>query len=175
MAGSRERAPVGRVAPRNPAAIRLRNRLGGEKWQRRLPATSSCRCRRGGQSVAADRPGARSARPQHHGILQGVQRAHRADGEGHADSGRHHRLSGPSFTFETKTPPVTFFLKKAAGIGKNLRLQDAGPRLRRQGDKAQVREIAEKKMKPDLNANDVEAAMAMIEGSARSMGLEVVG
>jgi large subunit ribosomal protein L11 len=63
-----------------------------------------------------------------------------------------------SFTFELKTPPVSFFLKKAANLDS--------------GSKAQVREIAEQKMK-DLNANDIEAAMKMIEGSARSMGLAV--
>ena len=64
-----------------------------------------------------------------------------------------------SFTFAMKTPPVTYFLKKV-GAGKIGR------------DK--VRQIAEAKMK-DLNANDIEAAMRMVEGSARSMGLEVVG
>ena len=75
-----------------------------------------------------------------------------------------------SFTFEMKTPPVSHFLKKAAGIqsgSKTAGITKAGTVT-----KAQVREIAEKKMK-DLNATTVEAAMKMIEGSARSMGLEV--
>jgi large subunit ribosomal protein L11 len=75
-----------------------------------------------------------------------------------------------SFTFELKTPPVSFFLKKAAGIesgSKTPGIAGAGTVT-----KAQVREIAEQKMK-DLNANDIEAAMKMIEGSARSMGLAV--
>ena len=78
-----------------------------------------------------------------------------------------------SFTFEMKTPPVSYFLKKAAKLDKGSKTpgRAAQGRPRHQ---AQVREIAEKKMK-DLNANDVEAAMTMIEGSARSMGLEVVG
>ncbi len=75
-----------------------------------------------------------------------------------------------SFTFVLKTPPASSLLKKAAGIekgsGKNL-VSKAGSVT-----KAQVKEIAEKKMK-DLNANDVNAAMKIIEGSARSMGIEV--
>ena len=77
-----------------------------------------------------------------------------------------------SFTFITKTPPVTYFLKKAA----NLKSGSKEPGKVKAGTigRDKVREIAEKKMK-DLNANDVEAAMRMVEGSARSMGLEVVG
>ena len=77
-----------------------------------------------------------------------------------------------SFTFVMKTAPVSFFLKKAAGLtsgSKEPGKVNAGSVTR-----AQVREIAEAKLK-DLNANDVDAAMLMIEGSARSMGLEVVG
>ncbi len=77
-----------------------------------------------------------------------------------------------SFTFEMKQPPVSFFLKKAAGVGKGSTTPGKGARSGRV-TRDQVREIAEKKM-ADLNCNDVEAAMAMIEGSARSMGLEVV-
>ena len=77
-----------------------------------------------------------------------------------------------SFTFVMKTPPVTYFLKKAA----NLKSGSKEPGKSSAGSIARdkVREIAEAKMK-DLNANDVEAAMRMVEGSARSMGLEVVG
>ena len=76
-----------------------------------------------------------------------------------------------SFTFEMKQPPVSFFLKKAANLQK-------GSQTPGKGNKAgsvtrdQIREIAEKKM-ADLNCDSIEAAMAMIEGSARSMGLEV--
>jgi large subunit ribosomal protein L11 len=77
-----------------------------------------------------------------------------------------------SFTFVMKTPPVSYFLKKAA----NLKSGSKEPGKVKVGTIARdkVRAIAEQKMK-DLNANDVEAAMRMVEGSARSMGLEVVG
>jgi large subunit ribosomal protein L11 len=77
-----------------------------------------------------------------------------------------------SFTFVMKTPPVSYFLKKAAKIesGSKLPGKTGAGRI----TQAQVREIAEAKLK-DLNANDVESAMRMVEGSARSMGLEVVG
>jgi large subunit ribosomal protein L11 len=76
-----------------------------------------------------------------------------------------------SFTFRMKTPPVSFFLKKAAGVQKGATAPGRGAVGSIKRD--QVREIAEKKMK-DLNAVDVEAAMKMVEGSARSMGLQVV-
>jgi len=75
-----------------------------------------------------------------------------------------------SFTFELKTPPASQLLRKAAGIEKGsgeTGRADAG-KVNRQ----QVREIAEIKMR-DLNANDLEAAMKIIEGTARSMGIEV--
>ena len=75
-----------------------------------------------------------------------------------------------SFTFEMKTPPVAFFLKKAAKLESGAK----APGRDKVGKvtKAQVKEIAEQKMK-DLNCTTVEAAMRMIEGSARSMGIEV--
>jgi large subunit ribosomal protein L11 len=76
-----------------------------------------------------------------------------------------------SFTFQMKTPPVSHFLKKAASIPKGSQAQ--GRVSAGSVSKAQVREIATKKLK-DLNAVDVEAAMRMVEGSARSMGLQVV-
>jgi large subunit ribosomal protein L11 len=77
-----------------------------------------------------------------------------------------------SFTFEMKTPPVSFFLKKAANIQKGAKAtgRDKAGSVTRE----QVKEIAQQKMK-DLNCDTVEAAMKMIEGSARSMGLEVRG
>src|ERR1700754_1453771 len=75
-----------------------------------------------------------------------------------------------SFTFEMKTPPVSHFLKKAANIQSGSKTPGRGSAGA--VTKAQGREIAEKKMK-DLNCDTVEAAMKMIEGSARSMGLEV--
>ncbi|SIN71387.1 LSU ribosomal protein L11P [Sulfurivirga caldicuralii] len=79
--------------------------------------------------------------------------------------------SDRSFTFVTKTPPASVLLKKAAGVQKGSSV----PNLDKVGKvtRAQVREIAETKM-PDLNANDIDAAMRIIEGSARSMGIEVV-
>ena len=77
-----------------------------------------------------------------------------------------------SFTFITKTPPAAILLKKAAGLDKG------SPAQKRQKvgkvTSAQVRQIAETKM-PDLNAVDIDGAMAMIAGTARSMGIEVEG
>lgn len=77
-----------------------------------------------------------------------------------------------SFTFVMKTPPVSFFLKRAAKLQKGS--QTPGRGTVGAVTNAQLREIAETKMK-DLNANDVEAAMRMLAGSARSMGLAVEG
>jgi large subunit ribosomal protein L11 len=75
-----------------------------------------------------------------------------------------------SFTFELKTPPVSFFLKKAASLQSGSKTP--GRDIAGQVTKAQVKEIAQQKMK-DLNCDTIEAAMKMIEGSARSMGLTV--
>ena len=76
-----------------------------------------------------------------------------------------------SFTFVTKTAPASYFLKKAAGVKKGSSV----PNRDKVGKvtQAQLREIAETKLK-DMNAVDVEAAMASIAGTARSMGIEVV-
>ncbi|MFE1598096.1 50S ribosomal protein L11 [Methylobacterium sp. ID0610] len=84
-----------------------------------------------------------------------------------------------SFTFEMKQPPVSFFLKKAAGmkIGKKPASGSKTPGKGAPAGKvteAQIREIAEKKM-PDLNCDSVDSAVAMIRGSARAMGLEITG
>jgi large subunit ribosomal protein L11 len=76
-----------------------------------------------------------------------------------------------SFTFVIKTPPTSFLLKKAAGVdkgSKDIIRQKVG-----QVTRAQVRQIAEQKM-VDLNAKDLDGAMQMVVGSARSMGIEVV-
>ena len=75
-----------------------------------------------------------------------------------------------SFTFEMRTPPVSYFIKKAAKLESGSKT----PGRDKAGSvtKAQVREIAEQKMK-DLNTENIEAAMRMVEGSARSMGIEV--
>jgi large subunit ribosomal protein L11 len=78
-----------------------------------------------------------------------------------------------SFTFVTKTPPASYFLKQAAGLQKGSQTTGRGATVGRV-TMTQVREIAEKKME-DLNANDVDAACRMVIGSARSMGIEVVG
>ncbi len=76
-----------------------------------------------------------------------------------------------TFTFVTKTPPAAVLLRQAAGLEKG----SGEPNKAKVGSvsRRQVREIAERKM-PDLNANTVDAAMRMIEGTARSMGIEVV-
>ena len=79
--------------------------------------------------------------------------------------------SDRSFTFVVKTAPVAFFLKKASGLKSGSKTPGKGGFVGKV-TRDQVREIAEAKMK-DLNANDIEAAMLMVEGSARSMGLEV--
>ena len=77
-----------------------------------------------------------------------------------------------SYDFTVKTPPVSGLIFKAAGIEKG----SGKPNVSKAGKitKAQVHEIAEKKM-PDLNAKDIEGAMKIVEGSARSAGIEVVG
>jgi 50S ribosomal protein L11 len=77
-----------------------------------------------------------------------------------------------SFTFEMKQPPVTYFIKKAVNLKSGSKLpgkESAGTITQ-----AQLREIAEKKMK-DLNADTIDAAVSMIAGSARSMGIQVEG
>ena len=76
-----------------------------------------------------------------------------------------------SFSFETKTPPATFLLKKAAGLKSGSK--EPGKSVAGRVTRTQVREIAETKMK-DLNANDLDAAAKIIEGSAKAMGLSVV-
>ena len=75
-----------------------------------------------------------------------------------------------SFTFATKTPPASYYLKKAAKLQKGG--QTPGKAVAGTVSKAQCKEIAEAKMK-DLNANDLDAATKIIMGSARAMGLEV--
>jgi len=76
-----------------------------------------------------------------------------------------------SFTFITKTPPATWYLKQATGLKSGAKL--TGRETVGKITRAQLREIAEKKMK-DLNANDLDQAAKIIEGSARAMGLNVV-
>jgi large subunit ribosomal protein L11 len=76
-----------------------------------------------------------------------------------------------TFSFVTKTPPVSFFLKKAAGIESGSKTPGLGSAGK--VTMTQVKDIASKKM-PDLNCTDIEAAARMVAGTARSMGLEVV-
>lgn len=77
-----------------------------------------------------------------------------------------------TFTFKLKTPPASTLILKAAGIPKG----SGDPLKKKVGklNKQQVKEIAEKKM-PDLNANDIDAAMKIIEGTARNMGVTIEG
>jgi large subunit ribosomal protein L11 len=77
-----------------------------------------------------------------------------------------------SFSFITKTPPASHFLKKAAGVEKGSQTTGKGSSVGRV-TMAQIREIAAQKM-PDLNAKDIDGACRMLIGSARSMGLEIV-
>ena len=79
-------------------------------------------------------------------------------------------FSDKSFSFEMKTPPASYYLKKAAKLESGSKAP--GRDIAGSVTKAQVRQIAEAKLK-DLNANDVEMAMRLIEGSARSMGIQV--
>ena len=80
-------------------------------------------------------------------------------------------FSDKSFSFITKTPPVSFYLKKAAGKDKGS--SEPGRTVGGSVKINQIREIAENKMK-DLNAANIEGAIEMVKGSARSMGLEVL-
>lgn len=77
-----------------------------------------------------------------------------------------------TFTFETKTPPASYFIKQAARLPKGAK--EPGREVVGVVTTAQLREIAEKKM-VDLNANDIDAAVQMLVGSARSMGIQVQG
>ena len=79
--------------------------------------------------------------------------------------------SDRSFSFVTKTPPTSFFLKRAAKVDKGSGTTGRG--FVGKVTKAQIKEIAQKKM-PDLNSPTIESAIAQVAGSARSMGLEVV-
>ena len=127
--------------------------------------------RRAGEPLAAGRSGARPARRQHHGVLQGVQRAHAGQ------AGPDHPAiisiyADRSFTFELKTPPAAVLLKRAAKIAKG----SGEPNREKVGTvTSEPSSRRSPSMKaPDLNAHDVDAAMNIISGTARSMGLDVV-
>ena len=151
---------------------RKRGPLESETWQRKSPAISSCRCLR-----ASPIRRRRSARRLVSAASTSWNSARRS-----TPPRRNSKRALPiptvitvyadrSFSFTTKTPPASFLLKKAAKLksgSKEPGKVSAGT-IRR----SQLAEIAEAKMK-DLNANDIEAATKIIEGSARAMGLQVV-
>ena len=127
-----------------------------------------------GEPVAAGGSGAGSARHQHHGILQGVQRQDAGDGAGRAVPDRDHLLSG-QVLHDGHQDAAGVVLPEEGGQAEVAAAKTVpGRETVGTVTVAQVREIAEAKMK-DLNANDVEAAMKIILGSARSMGIEVKG
>ena len=146
---------------------------GREIWLRKLQASSSCRSR---QDRRRRRPPIGPALGQRGiNIMEFCKAFNAATQEMEKGSPIPVVITyyqDKSFTFAMKTPPVTYFLKKAANLKSGSK--DAGQGQGRPDHRDKVREIAEAKMK-DLNANDVEGAMRMVEGSARSMGLEVVG
>jgi large subunit ribosomal protein L11 len=100
--------------------------------------------------VPPDRPGAGSARPEHHGVLQGVQRQTQGLEPGLPIPVVITAFADKSFTFIMKTPPATVLIKKAAG---STRVREAAYRQGRQDHRAQAEEIAKTKM-PDLTAAD---------------------
>ena len=114
---------------------------------------------------------ARSARREHHGLLQELQRE---DGQGRRPDhpGRRHVYADRSYTFITKTPPASVLLKKVANLAKG----SAEPNRNKVGTVTakQVEDIAKQKM-PDLNCQDLEAAVKTVRGTARSMGIDVIG
>jgi transcriptional antiterminator NusG len=119
----------------------------------------------------AGRPRAGSARRQHHGVLQGLQRRDRVAAR-QRRPGRDHGLRGPFLHLHHQDPAGREADPQGRGRGEGLRraAQDQG----RQDHPDQVREIATTKM-PDLNANDLDAAEKIIAGTARSMGITVEG
>ena len=125
---------------------------------------------RPGHARAPRGHGARPARREHHGVLPAVQRGHAAVQPGQVIPVELTIYEDRSFSFITKQPPAAELIKQAAGVekGSGEPNRDKVATL----SQAQVREIAERKM-VDLNANDVDMAMRIIEGTARSMGVEV--
>ena len=123
--------------------------------------------------VAAHRPRARPARPEHHGILQGVQRPDAEDGTGPAAARGDHGVRGQELHVHHED---------AAGVGadqegaRSIEKGSPTPHTDKVGKltRAQAEEIAKTKM-PDLTAADLDAAVRTIAGSARSMGVEVEG
>ena len=115
--------------------------------------------------------GSWSAWRQHYVLYEGIQRAYQKR-YWHGNPCGYHRLCGPLFLVRNpETPPAAILIKKACGIesGSGVPNKTKVAKI----TKEQVRKIAEQKM-PDLNAANVESAMSMIAGTARSMGVEVV-
>ena len=127
-------------------------------------ADSRWRC----EPFAAGGSRPRSARPEHHAVLQGVQRPYYGT-EGYDHSRVITAYADRSFTFITKTPPAAVLVMKAARwkrFGRTNRTKVGSITMQ------QVEEIAKLKL-PDLNANGLEAAVKSIMGTARSMGIEI--
>jgi large subunit ribosomal protein L11 len=153
--------------PKPYRAPELREKHGEEdRWFHQAASAG-----RQGESVAADRPGAGAARPQHHGILQAFNAQTQGLEPGMPIPVTITAYADRTFTFKMTSPPNSYFLKKAAGVDKGS--QTPGKGTVGKVTMAQIRDIANKKMK-DLNAKDLDGACRMIVGSARSMGLEVV-
>ena len=123
-----------------------------------------------GKSAAADRSSARPARPNMTEFCKAFNAHTQKLEKGTPIPVTITVYADRSFTFELRTPPVSHFLKKAAKLESGSKTP--GRDIAGSVTKAQVREIAQQKMK-DLNCDTIEAAMRMIEGSARSMGYEV--
>ena len=125
-----------------------------------------------GHTRAARRHRAGSARRQHHGLLQAVQRRDASSTRARSSRSELTIYEDRSFSFITKQPPAAELIKQAAGIetGSDVPNRNKVATLTR----SQLRDIAERKM-VDLNANDVDNAMRIIAGTARSMGVEVDG
>ena len=125
--------------------------------------------RRRGQSGAPGRPGFGPARHQYPAVLPAVQRSVK-EMAGNIIPAEITIYEDRTFEFKLKTPPASDLLRKAAGVEKG----SAVPHKNKVGfvTKEDLRMIAEKKM-VDLNAGDIEAAMNIVAGTARSMGIEV--
>ncbi len=138
------RHPGSRAGPRTATGAGWPDGLAARHSLEKANGEENCRLHkaagagRRGESVAAHRSRARSARPQHHGVLQGVQRQDGADGEGDAHPRHHHRLSGPLLHLRDEAAAGLLLPQEGgwpqdrqeAGLG----LQDARPQRRGQGD-----------------------------------------
>jgi len=131
----------------------------------------NCNCRQVRQPFTARWAGFGSARRKYNGICKAFNERNKKQGRDHHPRFDHNIFRQDLLLCKPRTPPATFLIKKAAKTGKRREQ----PEQRNSGSitASQVKEIAQLKM-PDLNAKDMEGAMRIIEGSVRSMGLEVV-